>query len=53
MRLLALLYAVLFVVISGCATTSRQPAHSAGHLQDMGEKCLAAGETANGTEIPH
>ncbi len=47
MRRLALLYVALLVVISGCATTSRQPTYSADQLQDMGEKCLAAGQTAD------
>ncbi|MGA2935526.1 MAG: tetratricopeptide repeat protein [Syntrophobacteraceae bacterium] len=47
MRRFALLCVAFFVVISGCATTSTQPTHSTAQLQDLGEKCLAAGETAN------
>jgi Flp pilus assembly protein TadD len=47
MRRLALLCVAFFVLISGCATTSKQPTHSTAQLLDMGEKCLAAGETAN------
>jgi type IV pilus assembly protein PilF len=47
MRRLALLCVAFFVVISGCATTATQPARSTAQLQDMGEKYLAAGETAN------
>ncbi|MFZ0927483.1 MAG: tetratricopeptide repeat protein [Syntrophobacteraceae bacterium] len=47
MRRLALLCVAFFVVISGCATTSQQPTPSVAQLQDMGEKCLAAAETAS------
>jgi tetratricopeptide (TPR) repeat protein len=47
MRRLTLLSVAFLVVISGCATTSRQPEHSVDQLKDLGEKCLAAGETAN------
>jgi type IV pilus assembly protein PilF len=47
MRRLELLCVAFFVVISGCATTSKQPGHSPAQLQDLGEKCLAAEETAN------
>ncbi len=47
MRRLALLCVAFFVVIPGCATTSTKPATSTAQLQDMGEKYLAAGETAN------
>ena len=46
MRRLALLCVAFFVVVSGCATTSQPSTRSAAQLQDMGEKCLAAGETA-------
>ena len=49
MRRLALSCAAFFVVISGCATIfpPAQPTQSPAQLLDLGEKCLAAGETAN------
>ncbi len=47
MRRLALLCVAFLVVISGCAVTSKQPTRSTAQFQDLGEKCLAAGETAN------
>jgi len=47
MRRIVLLYAAFFVLISGCATTPPQPQHPASQLQDLGERCLAAGETAS------
>lgn len=50
MRRLALLCVAFLVAISGCATTSRKPTRSAAQLQDLGEKCMAAGETARALE---
>jgi type IV pilus assembly protein PilF len=47
MRRVPLLCVAFFVVISGCATTAQQPTRSVAQLQDMGEKCLAAAETAS------
>jgi len=46
MKACALLFAALLVVISGCATTAPDT-RSAAQLQDLGEKSLAAGETAD------
>ena len=47
MKRLALLSVALLLVISGCATTAASSASFGRQLQDMGEKYMAAGDTAN------
>ena len=43
------MFFALLLVISGCAGTSatREPSYSAGKLQEVGEKYISAGDTAN------
>jgi Flp pilus assembly protein TadD len=47
MKTRALLCAALLVAASGCAATTGPPTRSAAQLQDLGQRCLAAGQTAD------
>ncbi|HYA41765.1 MAG TPA: tetratricopeptide repeat protein [Syntrophobacteraceae bacterium] len=47
MRRVAIFHIVVLVLACGCSTTQQQPMRSVSQLRDLGEKCLAAGETAD------